>query len=174
MKHAAYSNTKKILFVNRGVDITRPLSAQNDCFWWGFQNFSKLKEQYKSFLRIVRGYESEHLNQPENSNNNVENSDKENIYVEPTPLPLDLTDEEENKDINFYENSNYETVTYDKYDNYDIVNYIEAEGYITTESIGGKNTKLLPQGAFINEINPSKGYISISYLDEIFVISFEG
>ena len=70
LKHAAYSRTKKILFVNRGVDITRPLSAQNDCFWWGFQNFSKLKEQYKSFLRIVRGYESEHLNQPENSNNN--------------------------------------------------------------------------------------------------------
>ena len=29
LKHAAYSNTKKILFVNRGVDITRPLSAQN-------------------------------------------------------------------------------------------------------------------------------------------------
>ena len=32
LKHAAYSHTKKILFVNRGVDITRPLSAQNDCF----------------------------------------------------------------------------------------------------------------------------------------------
>ena len=56
---------------NRGVDITRPLSAQNDCFWWGFQNFSKIQEPYNTFLRIVRGYESEHLNQPENSKNNV-------------------------------------------------------------------------------------------------------
>ena len=44
LKHAAYSHTKKILFVNRGVDITRPLSAQNDCFWWGFQNFSRIQK----------------------------------------------------------------------------------------------------------------------------------
>jgi len=71
LKHAAYSHTRKILFVNRGVDITRPLSAQNDCFWWGFQNFSKIKEPYKTFSRIVRGYESKHLNQMEISKNDV-------------------------------------------------------------------------------------------------------
>ncbi len=71
LKHAAYSNTKKILFVNRGVDITRPLSAQNDCFWWGFQNFSSINRPYKTFLRIVRGYESEHFNKKEISKNNV-------------------------------------------------------------------------------------------------------
>ena len=71
LKHAAYSYTKEILFVNRGVDITRPLSAQNDCFWWGFQNFSNIREPYKTFIRIVRGYESEHLNQLENSKNSV-------------------------------------------------------------------------------------------------------
>ena len=65
LKHAAYPYTKKILFVNRGVDITRPLSAQNDCFWWGFQNFSSIAKPYKTFSRIVRGYESEHLNQKE-------------------------------------------------------------------------------------------------------------
>jgi len=67
LKHAAYSHTKKILFVNRGVDITRPLSAQNDCFWWGFQSFSTIQKPYNTFLRIVRGYESEHLNQKNNS-----------------------------------------------------------------------------------------------------------
>ena len=71
LKHAAYSRTKKILFVNRGVDITRPLSAQNDCFWWGFQNFSSISRPYKTFSRIVRGYESEHLNQKEISKNNI-------------------------------------------------------------------------------------------------------
>ena len=71
LKHAAYSHTKKILFVNRGVDITRPLSAQNDCFWWGFQKFSLIDRPYKTFLRIVRGYESEHLIQQEISKNNI-------------------------------------------------------------------------------------------------------
>ena len=71
LKHAAYSHTKKILFVNRGVDITRPLSAQNDCFWWGYQNFSKIDEPYKTFVRIVRGYESKHSNHLEVSKNKV-------------------------------------------------------------------------------------------------------
>ena len=71
LKHAAYSHTKKILFVNRGVDISRPLSAQNDCFWWGYQNFSKMQQPYKTFLRIVRGYESEHINQLEMSKNSI-------------------------------------------------------------------------------------------------------
>ena len=59
-------------------------------------------------------------------------------------------------------------------ENYAVVDYLENEGSITTESIGGKNTNLLPRGASIKEINPGKGYISISYLNEIFVISFEG
>ncbi len=71
LKHAAYSHTKKILFVNRGVDVSRPLSAQNDCFWWGYQNFSTMQQPYKTFLRIVRGYESKHINQLEISKNNI-------------------------------------------------------------------------------------------------------
>ncbi len=71
LKHAAYSYTKKILFVNRGVDITRPLSAQNDCFWWGFQNFSSIDRPYKTFSRIVRGYESKHLNSLEIAKKNI-------------------------------------------------------------------------------------------------------
>jgi len=54
--HAAFSDTKKILFVNRGVDISRPLSAQSDCFWWGYHNFSKLNKPYSTFIKIVRGY----------------------------------------------------------------------------------------------------------------------
>ena len=56
LRHAAFSDTKKILFVNRGVDISKPLSAQNDCFWWGYQNFSKLNKPYYTFTKIVRGY----------------------------------------------------------------------------------------------------------------------
>ena len=69
LKHAAYSDTKKVLFVNRGVDITRPLSAQYDCFWWGYQNFSLIDKPYNTFKRIVRGYQS-------NPHNDLENSKK--------------------------------------------------------------------------------------------------
>ena len=71
LKHAAFSSSKKILFVNRGVDITRPLSAQNDCFWWGYQNFSKIDKPYNSFVRIVRGYHSSENNDLELSKDRV-------------------------------------------------------------------------------------------------------
>jgi len=70
LKHAAYGKTKKILFVNRGVDISRPLSAQNDCFWWGYQNFSSITEPYNTFIRIVRGYKSSNKLHINHSNNN--------------------------------------------------------------------------------------------------------
>ena len=55
--HAAFPITKKILFVNRGVDTSRPLSAQNDCFWWGYHNFSITNKPYYNFSKIVRGYD---------------------------------------------------------------------------------------------------------------------
>ena len=71
LKHAAYSSSKEILFVNRGVDIKRPLSAQNDCFWWGYQNFSKLDKPYNTYKRIVRGYQSIHTNELESSNKRI-------------------------------------------------------------------------------------------------------
>ena len=71
LKHAAFSSSKKILFVNRGVDVSRPLSAQNDCFWWGYQNFSKINQPYSSFTRIVRGYQSAENNNLADSKNHV-------------------------------------------------------------------------------------------------------
>ena len=71
LKHAAFGESKKILFLNRGVDISRPLSAQNDCFWWGYQNFSLLDKPYNSFVRIVRGYQSSQNNQLQNSKSKI-------------------------------------------------------------------------------------------------------
>ncbi len=71
LKHAAFTDTMETLFVNRGVDISRPLSAQNDCFWWGYQNFSKIDKPYFSFKRIVRGYQSNKLNDIENAKTKV-------------------------------------------------------------------------------------------------------
>ena len=71
LKHAAYNESKEVLFVNRGVDISRPLSAQNDCFWWGYQNFSLIDKPYNTFKRIVRGYQSNTQNDLENSKNRI-------------------------------------------------------------------------------------------------------
>ena len=71
LKHAAFSESMEVLFVNRGVDLSRPLSAQNDCFWWGYQNFSLINKPYKTFKRIVRGYQSNEHNDLENSKNRI-------------------------------------------------------------------------------------------------------
>jgi len=71
LKHAAFSESKKILFLNRGVDVSRPLSAQNDCFWWGYHNFSDLQNPYSTFVRIVRGYKSSPNNQLEHSKHKI-------------------------------------------------------------------------------------------------------
>tara|TARA_Y100001970_G_scaffold279301_1_gene386383 strand:- start:8217 stop:9029 length:813 start_codon:yes stop_codon:yes gene_type:complete len=71
LKHAAFSETMEVLFVNRGVDLSRPLSAQNDCFWWGYQNFSQINKPYNTFKRIVRGYQSNPYNDLENSKSKV-------------------------------------------------------------------------------------------------------
>ncbi len=71
LKHAAYSSSMEVLFVNRGVDLSRPLSAQNDCFWWGYQNFSLINKPYSTFRRIVRGYQSNEHNDLQNSKNRI-------------------------------------------------------------------------------------------------------
>jgi len=71
LKHAAFGESKKILFLNRGVDVSRPLSAQSDCFWWGYQNFSNLDRPYNSFVRIVRGYQSSKHNQLQHAKHNI-------------------------------------------------------------------------------------------------------
>ena len=71
LHHASFSDTKKILFVNRGVDVSRPLSAQNDCFWWGYHNFSKMNKPYNTFIKIIRGYEPVASNSLENVKNRI-------------------------------------------------------------------------------------------------------
>ncbi|PPR47983.1 MAG: hypothetical protein CFH19_00072 [Alphaproteobacteria bacterium MarineAlpha5_Bin9] len=78
LSHAAFPKSKLILFVNRGVDITRPLSAQSDCFWWGYYNFSKLDRPYRTFKKIIRGYESSLL-----KDNNLENKTVFSLYKGP-------------------------------------------------------------------------------------------
>jgi hypothetical protein len=49
-----------ILFVNAGIDPSRPLSAQTDSFWWGLAGFSKIAEPYAGFRMVVRGFDPQH------------------------------------------------------------------------------------------------------------------
>ena len=46
--------------------------------------------------------------------------------------------------------------------NFAFVNFLNEEGVITINSVGGLNTKLLPNKAIVKEINPSKEEINIS------------
>jgi len=49
-----------LLFVHAGLDMTRPLAAQKDSFWWPTGRFSDIDRPYGDFGRIVRGYDSAH------------------------------------------------------------------------------------------------------------------
>lgn len=55
LKRAAYIDTGAVLFVSAGVDVSRPLTAQSDAFWWAERSFAEIEEPYQGFQRIVRG-----------------------------------------------------------------------------------------------------------------------
>lgn len=57
LRHAAYCEDQRYLFVHAGVDPTRPLSAQADSFWWGSSGFASLAEPYAGFNLVVRGHD---------------------------------------------------------------------------------------------------------------------
>ena len=60
LRRAAFSEDGKLLFVNAGLDPSRPLEAQSDSFWWGAAGFGRIAEPYGDFIRIVRGFEPSH------------------------------------------------------------------------------------------------------------------
>jgi hypothetical protein len=47
----------RMLFVNAGIDPTRPLETQKDSFWWPPTDLDDVKEPYGSFARVVCGYD---------------------------------------------------------------------------------------------------------------------
>lgn len=57
LKRAAYTEDKKLLFVNANVVPDMPLDAQSDAFWWGTQDFRELDHPYSGFERTIRGYD---------------------------------------------------------------------------------------------------------------------
>jgi len=60
LRRAAYTDDGALLFVNTGLDPTRPLEAQSDSFWWNSAAFSRMSEPYSSFQRVIRGYDPAH------------------------------------------------------------------------------------------------------------------
>lgn len=46
-----------VLLVSSGIEISRPLAAQGDTFWWGGTGFGRIDQPYDQFRRIVRGYD---------------------------------------------------------------------------------------------------------------------
>ena len=55
--------------------------------------------------------------------------------------------------------------------NYAIISYLDNEGPLLIESIGGVNTNLLPEGAVINEIRPNEEYVKITNKSEIYTLN---
>jgi hypothetical protein len=46
-----------LLFVNAGLDVSRPLATQKDSYWWPSAGFDRICEPYGDFARIIRGYD---------------------------------------------------------------------------------------------------------------------
>ena len=61
IKRAALSEDGRLLFVNHGVDPTRPLERQGDSFWWGAaQPFEGIARPFAGVERAVRGFDRAH------------------------------------------------------------------------------------------------------------------
>ena len=60
---AAYTDQKSpysMLFVNAGIDTRKPLSDQNDSFWWAGDSFGTIETAYTPFQKVVRGFDPAH------------------------------------------------------------------------------------------------------------------
>lgn len=49
-----------MLFVNAGIDVSKPLEEQGDQFWWAGQKFSEIQIPYAPFEKVIRGYDPDH------------------------------------------------------------------------------------------------------------------
>ena len=60
LRRAAFVEDNSLLFVNAGIDVTRPLSEQFDSFWWGATPFDTIQSPFCGFSRVVRGFDTRH------------------------------------------------------------------------------------------------------------------
>ncbi len=62
-RRAAYTHLDDrypILFVNAGLDPSRPLTQQENTLWWGDQNFEAMTAPYDPFEKVIRGFDPNH------------------------------------------------------------------------------------------------------------------
>lgn len=59
LRHAAFTEKLRVLFVHAAIDPSRPLAAQGDAFWWGREDILELRTPFEGFRRIVRGIDRE-------------------------------------------------------------------------------------------------------------------
>ncbi len=57
LRHAAFTDDNKLLFVHAGIDPRRSLTAQGDVFWWGAGDVLGLSQRFEAFHRVIRGYD---------------------------------------------------------------------------------------------------------------------
>lgn len=60
LRRAAYTADQKLLCVNAGIDVSRPLSQQSDTLWWGGRDFDEMDRPYGEFGCVVRGFDYRH------------------------------------------------------------------------------------------------------------------
>jgi len=60
LRRAAFTDQGTLLFVNAGLDASKPLDLQGDAFWWGGGAFLELVEPYETYRRVVRGFDRRH------------------------------------------------------------------------------------------------------------------
>ena len=60
LRRAAFTDDGALLFVHAGIDVSRPLGAQSDSFWWAAGAFGRIAEPYEGFKLVVRGFDTQH------------------------------------------------------------------------------------------------------------------
>ena len=66
-KHSAFTDCtytqsnicSPLLFVNAGIDASRSLEEQGDCFWWGHSHFKSISLPYNPYQKVFRGFDPE-------------------------------------------------------------------------------------------------------------------
>ena len=57
VRQAAFTDDGALLFVNSGLDPSRPIDTQRDAFWWGSDQLAALTPPYGDFKKIIRGFD---------------------------------------------------------------------------------------------------------------------
>ena len=57
VRQAAFTDDGALLFVNSGLDPTRPIDTQRDAFWWNSDQLAALTPPYAGYKKIIRGFD---------------------------------------------------------------------------------------------------------------------